>query len=73
MITFNIFTGNFDFVGSSSVSVEDGSQSNSFTSLNIKNAKNSFFYKIKDDLENVVTRFQKVDGVLIIDGVNTVL
>jgi hypothetical protein len=75
MITFNIFTGTFDFVGSSSSggSSEDGSDSNPFTQLNIKRAEDGFYYLIKSHLENVVTRSQYIDGVLTSDGVNTIL
>lgn len=74
MIKFNIFTGNFDFFGSSEGGQsEDGSISNSYTSLNIKHALENKFYLIKSDLESVVTRQQVIEGVLIIDGVNTIL
>ena len=74
MITFNILTGNFDFVGSSEAgAVEDGTVGLPYTSLNIKRCLENKFYLIKSDLESVVTRQQTIDGILIIDGVNTVL
>jgi hypothetical protein len=52
---------------------EDGSAQFPFTGLNFKHVKPDKFYLIKDDLESVVTRSQTIDGILIIDGVNTIL
>ena len=50
-----------------------GISSDPFTELNIKIALPTFYYLIKSHLENVVTVSQVVDGVLTIDGVNTIL
>lgn len=71
---FNVFTGTLDLVKSQAAgSIEDGSLTNPFTSLNFKQIRSGLYYKINEDLENVVTRIQIIDGILIVDGVNTVL
>jgi hypothetical protein len=59
--------------GAGSGSLGDGSLLNPFTLLNIKNVRSGFYYKIGSDLESVVTREQTISGILIIDGVNTIL
>lgn len=51
----------------------DGSQSNPFVDLNVKRVPINIYHKIKENRQNVVTQTQFIDGVLIIDGVNTVL
>lgn len=50
-----------------------GTEDDPFTLLNIKIARENLFYKIGADYENVVTNTQTIDGVLINDGVNTIL
>jgi hypothetical protein len=50
-----------------------GTLLNPFTGLNFKKIAVSKYYLIKEDLENIVTRTQIIDGVLTIDGVNTIL
>lgn len=59
--------------GGSASTLGDGSESNPFSLLNIKYARAGLFYKIGEDYENVVTNTQTIDGVLITDGVNTIL
>ena len=74
---FNPFTGTLDRVGAGSSSggsgVGDGTESNPFILLNVKKVESGMFHKIGANLESVVTRSQQVDGVLIVEGVNTVL
>jgi hypothetical protein len=53
--------------------IEDGSSLKPYTPLNIKHAQVDKFYLIKEGLESVVTRIQKIDGILVVQGVNTVL
>jgi hypothetical protein len=53
--------------------VEDGSISNPLTDLNVKRVPINIYHKIKENRQNIVTETQFVDGVLIIDGVNTIL
>jgi len=55
------------------VSPPDGSISNPFTDLNVKRVPINIYHKIKENRQNVVTQTQFVDGVIIIDGVNTIL
>ena len=52
---------------------EDGSITNPFTDLNVKKVPTGIYHLIKENRESVVTRTQTVDGVLTIDGVNTIL
>lgn len=71
-ITKIIREGGFG-VGGSGGSSEDGTAANPFTSLNVKRVPDGIFHKIKENYENVVTRIQVIEGVLIVDGVNTIL
>ncbi len=50
-----------------------GTSASPFTELNVKRVPISIYHKIKENYENVVSNQQFVDGVLIIDGVNTIL
>jgi hypothetical protein len=74
---FNPFTGNLDLVedqgGGSGFTPEDGSKDNPFTTLNVKKVLDSNFHVIKANYENIVTRIQVIDGILIVEGVNTIL
>jgi hypothetical protein len=51
----------------------DGTQDNPFVDLNVKRIPINVYHKIKENRQNIVTETQFIDGVLIIDGVNTVL
>lgn len=71
---FNPFTGKLDYFETSEAgSVEDGTISNPYTSLNVKKVDDGIYHKIKNNLESVVTKYQVIDGILVVDGVNTIL
>lgn len=59
--------------GSGSGTTEDGTQTNPFTTLNVKKVPENKFHLIKENHENIVSRIQIIEGVLIVDGVNTIL
>ena len=50
-----------------------GTEADPFTDLNVKRVPINIYHKIKENRQNVVTKTQFVDGVIIIDGVNTIL
>lgn len=51
----------------------DGTQSNPFFLLNIKIVPNNIYHLVKQNFENVVASTQTINGILVVDGVNTVL
>jgi hypothetical protein len=59
--------------GSGSGGNGNGTESSPYTSLNVKRVRSGIFHRIPEDYENVVTREQVVEGILIVDGVNTIL
>jgi hypothetical protein len=58
---------------SGEIGVGDGTSLNPMRLANIKRAKTGYYYKIGEDYENVVSGMQIIDGILINDGVNTIL
>lgn len=54
-------------------SAEDGSALNPFTTLNVKRIPENIFHAVKENHENVVSRIQIIEGVFIVNGVNTIL
>lgn len=74
-LKFNPFTGTFDFVSSTSAGSGTGvgTLSDPYVLLNVKNVPDGKYHLIGENLESVVTENQTVTGVLIVDGVNTIL
>ena len=63
----------FDLGGGGTATAPDGSALNPYIHLNFKKLDAEKHYLIGRNLESIVTRIQTIDGVLVIDGVNTVL
>lgn len=66
-IKFNVFTGTFDIVGTSAAPPPSSSTVNRYFIFTAETVT------IPDGSENVVTKEQTVDGILIVNGRNTVL
>ncbi len=50
-----------------------GTELDPYVLLNVKKVAANKFHLIKENLESVVTSSQIIDGVLIVEGVNTIL
>lgn len=72
-LKYNPFTGRLDWVTTPSVSGGSGTSADPYTDLNVKIIRSGFYYLIGADLESIVTGIQTIDGVLTVDGENTIL
>lgn len=62
-----------EFPFSTDSTIGDGSAASPLKLLNIKKVPAGKFFLVPENNENVVTRIQVIEGVLIVDGVNTIL